>query len=191
MTAKYFGRRQQKQPIAPKQRTIIKMAQGQLGIDDATYRDMLEERFGVRSCTTLNYDQAGEFICELEGKGFVLIPNQRNQHPRTHRRTRPAARNDDRVVCLVRPDELDKINQVARLITWRVENGLQLFLAKRLKIKDGKVRTESDAYLAIEGLKKLFENGMKKAHGPAWWTMQFADPAVMEYIALHKPAEWR
>jgi|GEM_PF-1137991 len=189
-------------PINSKQITIIKMAQGQLNIDDATYRDMLEERYGKRSCTKLTYDQASAFIRELEGKGFTLVPNKKpkkEQLPRPASRkqthgfntVRPVARDNDKVICLARPEEIDKINQVAALITWRVENGLALFLEKRMGIKSGRVKTAAEAYLAIEGLKKLFENQMKAQHGPNWWAMKFINKGITEYIALHKPAEYR
>jgi len=39
----------------------------------------------------------------------------------------------------------------------------------------------------IEGLKKMFENGMKKRYGPDWWGMEWADRKVSEYISYHRP----
>ncbi|MEN6358478.1 MAG: phage protein GemA/Gp16 family protein, partial [Smithella sp.] len=63
-------------PINGKQITVIKMAVRALGIYDGDYRDMLEDRYGVRSCTKLNYLQARAFIAELERKGFVLKPSK-------------------------------------------------------------------------------------------------------------------
>lgn len=183
-------------PINTKQITIIKMAVNQLGIADGDYRNMLDDRYHVQSCTKLTYDQASEYIKELEGKGFTLIPNKKPgtaakpQAPIKPRRPQ-IPRNTGNVIALVSVEEIDKINKVAALIPWREQNGLQLFLMKRMGLKDGKVLTSAHAYLAIEGLKKMFENGMKKQHGPKWWIMQFADEAVMEYIEIHKPQEWR
>ena len=183
-------------PISAGQRSTIKMAQHQLGISDADYRGMLKERYGVTSCTKLSYRQAGHFLQELEKKGFTIIQKpKKQQHPRPLRRrtdhgfntTRPVSRDNDKVVCLVTPDEIDKLNKVAALIQWREENGLARFLERRMGIKKGRVKTSAEAYLAIEGLKKMFENAMKKQHGPSWWIMTFDNPAIMEYIAIHKP----
>lgn len=191
-------------PVSAGQVKTIKMACRALGISRETEHDMLDERYGVRSCTKLTFRQAGHFIQELESKGFTIRPNpnakpKKQQHPRPQRRrtdhgfntTRPVSRNNDKVVCLVTPDEIDKLNKVAALIIWRVEGGLELFLEKRMGIKGGRVKTSAEAYLATEGLKKMFENAMKKAHGPSWWIMTFDNPAIMKYIAIHKPAEWR
>lgn len=190
-------------PIVKKQITIIKMALNHLQIDDDTYRDMLDSRFSVRSCTLLSCDQASEFIKELEGKGFVLIQKTtvRKQATGASRwRPRPASRpaipRTGNVIALATREELEKIVAVADLIAWRVENGLQLFLEKRMGIKGGRVRTSGDAYLAIEGLKKMFENQMKRYHGADWWrtcrakTSEMPD-GVLAYIAEHCPAEYR
>jgi hypothetical protein len=180
------------QPINGKQITIIKMAQGQLNIDDETYRDMLEERYGKRSCTKLTYDQASAFIRELEGKGFAIIANKAKKPlPRVEQPKRPPIPRGGNVVALANQDELDKVNKIAALITWRVENGLALFLEKRMGIKRGKVRTSEEAYLAIEGLKKMFANQMKAQYGESWWTLKFDHEGISEFIRLHKPAEWR
>lgn len=189
----YAYRKFAKLPINGKQKTVIKMAVAQLGIGDDVYRSMLEERFKVRSCTKLTFNQATEFISELEKKGFSIIPGKGKKKP--EKVTKPASRppisrSNGKIVGLATRGELEKVDQVAALIQWREENGLQLFLEKRMGIKGGKIRTSQEAYLAIEGLKKMFENGMKKAHGASWWTLTFANPAVNEYIRLHKPAEW-
>jgi len=177
-------------PANGKQITVIKMAQRQLQIDDDTYRDMLEERFKVRSSTKLTFVQATEFIKELEGKGFTLLPGKNQQVKPAPRSRPPISRKDGKLVGLATRGELEKVVQVAALIEWRSATGLEAFLETRMKIKGGKVRTSADAYLAVEGLKKMFENGMKKAHGAAWWTGEYSEP-IMEYIRIHKPAEWR
>lgn len=40
----------------------------QVGIDDTDYRDDLEANYGVRSCSTLTYQQAEEYIGHLRQK---------------------------------------------------------------------------------------------------------------------------
>jgi hypothetical protein len=163
MKPNYYGRRQKGLPINGKQITIIKMAVNHLGIDDAAYRMALDDSYGVRSCKDLTYDQASDYIKELERKGFTLIPNK------TGKKTKPAAPPRQRiprkgnVIALVTPEEIDKLNAVAALIKWREENGLALFLAKRMGIKGGVIRTGQECYLAIEGLKKMFGNWQKKS----------------------------
>lgn len=195
-------------PITPEQIKAIKMGQRALGIDDEAYRDTLWGRYQVTSCRDLNQEQASDLIEDYISRGFVLIQPaykaktrgaaKAQKHPRptsaaNHgmNTTRPMIPRGSNVVALVKPDEIDKINAVAALVEWRVENGLALFLEKRMGIKGGKVRTSAEAYKAIEGLKKMFENQMKAKHGPAWWTMDFGRRDIHEYIYLHRPAEWR
>jgi hypothetical protein len=181
-------------PINRKQITVIKMAVKQLGISDDDYRDGLEERFGARSCTKLTFNQATLYIKELEDKGYTIIPGKGKPKPvkaaPAPGARPPISRSSGKIVGLATRGELEKVSQVAALIQWRVENGLELFLEQRMKIKGGKIRTSGEAYLAIEGLKKMFQNTMKKAHGAAWWTGTYTD-AVNEYIRIHKPEEWR
>lgn len=181
--------------IAAKQIRIIKMAQRDLGIDDDTYREMLRERFGVSSCTRLSIDQANGLIDELQGMGFALRPKKQGwsevrggSKARTSGAPRPCG---DNVINLAGAEELAKLDAVAALIDWQYEDGLQRFLARRLGLSGGKVRTGRDVYRAIEAVKKLFENGMKKRYGADWWARRHEDPAVMEYIDRHCPEEWR
>jgi hypothetical protein len=180
-------------PINGKQITVIKLAVKALGFSDDDYRDGLEQRYGVRSCTKLTFHQATEYIGELEKKGFTLRPGKdAGKKTAAPRGSRPAISRTpgSKIVGLATQGEREKVDQVAALIQWREENGLQLFLEKRMGIKGGKIRTSQEAYLAIEGLKKMFENGMKKKHGAEWWIGIYG-PAVMEYIRIHKPTEWR
>lgn len=193
--AGFAYRKFEKLPINGKQKTVINLALAFFGIDRETHHDMLEKRFGVRSTTRLNFKQASEYIAEFEKKGFHIDPSKGKKKPEKLAKKTPArppiSRTGGKVIPLATRDELEKVDQLAQLIEWRVENGLQLFLEKRMKIKGGKIRTSQDAYLAIEGLKKMFENGMKAKHGEGWWVMEFLNPAIREYIRIHRPAEWR
>lgn len=180
-------------PISAAQRTVIMLICTQFGISKTERAEMLQERYGKPSTSDLTSDQAGHFIAEFEKKGFVIKPKKGTAKVLPPRGTvrKPIARTGGNVIALVTQDERDKITAVAGLIEWREVNGLALFLEKRMGIREGKVRTGADAYTAIEGLKKMFENGMKAKHGKAWWQMNFASEAVMEYIELHCPEEWR
>jgi len=201
MTAPKFTPRNPAARATPAQVQLIKMGQRALGIDDETYRDTLLVRYGVSSSLDLIQEQVSDLLDDYKARGFEPLCKpftpRKQQHPRPARvgarsATRPpVSRDNDKVAVMVRPEEIDKINKVAALITWRAQNGLPLFLEKRLGIKDGKVKTSLEAYKAIEGLKKLFENEMKARHGAAWWKMQFGNPEIMTYIREHCPREWR
>lgn len=194
-------------PISAAQRTVIMIICSQFNISKAQRADMLQDRYGKSSTNDLSSDQAGHFIKEFEAKGFVIKPKKQglavsdqgsgkskaaphSRFPASSRPPIPRAKGE-KVIALASQEELDKVKALADLISWRAEDGLQLFLQKRMNIKDGKVRTAKDAYLAIEGLKKMFENGMVKQHGKAWWLIKFDNPAIQEYIQLHCPEEWR
>lgn len=58
-------------PSTKKQRQLIGIACGQLGIDKPLKEDMLRERFGVASTTAISYQQADAFLIELRGRGFA------------------------------------------------------------------------------------------------------------------------
>ncbi|BCS55174.1 phage protein GemA/Gp16 family protein [Geobacter sp. SVR] len=174
-------------PITKAQINTIMLICSQFGITKAERGELLEDRYGKSSTADLSSDQAGHFIAEYERKGFV-IKGGKGYRPTARRAPVPRS---GKVVALVNQDELDKITALAGLVLWRADNGLQLFLEKRMGLKEGKVRTSADAYLAIEGLKKMFEGQMKRTHGPGWWRLRFTNAAIMEYIELHCPKEYR
>ena len=187
--------------IRPKQIQIIKMAQRDLGLDDATYRTILHEAYGVDSCLRLTADQADALIDRFQARGFAFKPNRKRTTARKQwtqgqwggGKQRPVGtprKEPGKVVALATAAEIEKINAVASLVEWRFEDGLQRFLESRMGIKGGKVRTAEEAYRAIEGLKKMFENAMKKAYGQDWWSLPFDEP-VEVYIREHAPAEYR
>jgi hypothetical protein len=194
---KKVGRNRPTLPISSAQRTVIMLICTQFGISKSERAGMLQDRYGKSSSSDLTSDQAGHFIAEFEKKGFIIKPKKGLTTALPPRGTvrRPISRTAGNVVALVSQDERDKIASVAGLIEWRVEDGLQLFLEKRMGIKGGKVRTSGEAYLAIEGLKKMFENGMKATHGKDWWrTLRLRSgtaEGILEYIELHCPEEWR
>lgn len=179
----------------PGQVQLCRMGQRFLGIDDETYYSVLMSRYGVEHTRELNQEQVADLLDDYKARGFepTCKPGKigKKRQKQSYPKRLPRGARSEKVVALATRDEIDKVNAVAALIQWRVENGLERFLAARMGIKDGKVRTSQDAYLAIEGLKKLFENHMKKSFGANWWTQRFDDSGIMMYIAEHKPAEWK
>jgi len=193
-------------PITAAQVTAIGMGRNALKISDDDYYTTLWVRYAATSCKDLTQEQASDLIEDYISRGFVLVQSaakakrhQKQKHPVPPRRppehglntSRPVIPREGNVVALAKPEEIDKVNAVAALIPWREENGLELFLEKRMGLKGGRIRTSADAYLAIEGLKKMFENGMKKAYGPDWWTRVYTTPEINEYIRRHCPEEYR
>ena len=177
--------------IAAKQIQIIKMAQRDLGIDDADYRCLLADLFGakVTSSKQLSIEQGNRLIDEFQTKGWKLQPkNPTTRAAGAAKRPRAKGKN---VVHLANAGELAKVAALASLIPWHVEDGFSRFLIKRCQVRSGKVRTSQEAYHAIEALKKYYDNLMKKAHGPSWWTIPFDDPAIERFISNHAPAEDR
>lgn len=171
----------QREPINRKQIQLIHIAKADLGLSEEIYRDMLAG-YGAESSKDLTAAQADALLDDFKAKGFRIV----SRHPRPARRAK-----GKNVVHLASQAEIDKLNAVAFLIRWEYSDGLQRFLERRLSIRGGKVRTAGEAYRAIEALKKMFENGMKKEHGERWWTITFADPNVEDYIRFHAPAELR
>jgi hypothetical protein len=168
-----------------KQRQLIAIGCGNLGIDADTRHEMLAARFGVASSTQLTRQQAAAFLDELKTRGFSIRPRVK---PGRQVSRAAVGRGGGNTVAMVSRMELGKIAAVAALIRWKYENGLTLWMKKRLGID--RIRTAGDAYKVIEGLKKMFENGMKKSHGENWWTQVFDDPGIETYIREHCPADW-
>ncbi len=162
-------------PSTKRQRQLIGIACGQLKIEKSIKADMLLERFGVESTCEISSAQADLFLAELRKKGFRV------------KRRRPAAKPTPRqkgnMVKLASLAQHEKIGALARLIDWRVKDGLSRWLVKRYSIK--RVKTAQEAYLAIEGLKKMFENQMKKNFGDRWMNRNWGDPDIARYIEEH------
>jgi len=168
-------------PSTKKQRQLIGIACSQMGIDKEIKAAMLADRFKQSSTTLISQAQADLFLRELKKKGFATryVPRKR----------RPAgSRVSSKTIVLVNRAERSKIAALSALIPWRNDNGLDRWIEKRMKIK--KVRTAGEAYRVIEGLKKMFENHMKKHHGPDWWVMIFDDPDIETYIRTHCPKDY-
>ena len=163
-----------------RQRQLIGIACGQLGIDKAIKADMLRERFGEESTCDINAAQADAFLSELKGKGFRI---KRSGKGETSGKVSGGPRRQGNMVRMASRAQHEKIAAVARLIDWRVKDGLTRWLFKRYSIH--RVKTSQEAFLAIEGLKKMFEHQMEKEHGKQWMTRVWDDPEVSRYIREH------
>jgi hypothetical protein len=170
-------------PSSGKQRQLLAIARQQLDMDRDDYKALMTERYGVDSSTKLTFDQAGELIDYFITKGFVITGTKRRYMKR-----RSTGKKGSKVVTLVCSAELEKIDAVAGLITWRYKDGMTLWMKKFLKID--KVKTSRDAFRVIEGLKKMFENGMVKAYGVDWWLLEYDDTEINAYIVTHLPARY-
>lgn len=164
----------------PPQIRALQIAQRRLDLEDAVFRGLLQEETGKTSRGELTLGEASRMIDVLVQKyGFDIRRSARP--PRQKTQGRP--RKTEKVITLASSEELDKIAALARLVEWRVKDGFESWLKTRMHIES--VRTADEAYRAIEGLKSMFENQMKKKHGPAWWKMDHGDPGIMFYIAEH------
>lgn len=186
---------QNSEPIRPKQKQLIHILTHQLHMSRDEYELMIAGYRGAASSSQLTATEADQVIDDLLKKGAVITGKPK---PAFSRRSRGAAGNNrgtgrseakDKVVHLVTAGEKEKIKAIAALVQWQLEDGYERWLKARFKLAD--VRTSGEAYRVIEGLKKMLDNQMKKAHGAGWWTIRFDDPEIEKYISLHAPAEFR
>lgn len=126
-----------------KQLQLIHIAKTQLALDDETYRETLEYRYNVSSSKDLTYNQASNFIGFLSEKGFKF-----------KKKVKPLkAKKADNVIELATPRQHKLIEVLKGNIIWKVENGYELYIKKRLKIN--KVITKQDAFKVINALKAV------------------------------------
>lgn len=126
-----------------KQIQLIHIAKQQLALDDETYRETLEYRYNVTSAKDLSYNQASNFIGFLSEKGFKF-----------KKKNKPLkAKKADNIIELATPAQHKLIDVLKNNIVWKVENGYELYIKKRLKIN--KVITKADAFKVINALKGM------------------------------------
>jgi hypothetical protein len=190
-----MSRTDERRMIAPNQIQVIKIWQKQVGLDDDTYRQRLLDEYGVTSCTQMTFAQARHLIHAIVREGHVIPSSGGRKYGSGYKkrpaRSRKAAvpRSAENVVRMASKEELEKINALAGLIEWRAENGLVRWMQKRFGFE--RVRTAEGAWLVIEGLKKMFENKMKKDFGERWWITIHQDTAIEVFILEHCPVRYR
>jgi phage gp16-like protein len=171
---------------------LIKIAQKELGIEDDDYRDMLMKNFRASSCTQLTKAQATKLIERFGELGFETRGGSSSSAKRGSKRRewavvprRSVGREQGKIVQLASIEELRKIEALAALIDWDYKDGLARWMEKRMGVS--RVKTAREAWLVIEGLKKMFANKMKQKFGKDWWDMEFDDPGTMRFIEEHRP----
>lgn len=173
--------------ITKEQIKYIKTVQRRHQPDDDEYRGMLENRFGVTSCTQLTCAQAGRLIDLYIKWGWTSFRNQesefRSQNSGGRIQEAKVPRRSGNMVKMVSPAQKKKIGALADMIEWRVKDGLTRWIAKRFKID--KIKTAQQAWQVIEGLKKMFERQMEKQHGPGWRNLDYDDSSIRRYIGEH------
>lgn len=172
--------------ITKAQIRFIKTMQRKNQSDDEYY-EMLENRFGVSSCTQLTCKQARELIELYNTWGYATAKKKtRKRTPTIPRKKRDGG---NKIIRLISASEKKKIIAISALINWMSSEDIENWMEGHFGIT--RVRTGQDAFLVIEGLKKMFENRMKKKHGPQWWQKSFSDLHVRRYISEHCPEEYR
>lgn len=130
--------------ITTTQRTKIKIAQKELDIDDAAYRQLIGDLFpGKTSCTQLSQPQADALLVEFKAKGWKPKPSKKP----------PGKRRRPGTIALVTPGQRARIAAEAAKISWRFDDGLTRFLRSRFKFDYPK--TSGQAVKVIEALKAM------------------------------------
>jgi len=165
----------------PAQIKLIKTAQRELDLDDCAYRSMMHALIRKTSSKALTTKEASVLISEMKKKGLKI-----KRKPADN--VQPATCNlPENTIRLASKSQWHKIYRMQRMIAWSHENpgtGMQLFFQKRLGMK--RIKTMSEAFKAIEGLKGIFESQMRAAFGDDWATLPHTDPDIIKYIEEHK-----
>ena len=118
----------------------VHAAKSRMGLDDDTYRAILEERYGVRSCKQLSRRQATEL---LTGLGRPLPRPARERQRRAPRLPKGAGR-------LVTPAQRELIAEIAGEIEWAGAGGYEGWLRSNMGID--RVATSEQGVRVIQGL---------------------------------------
>lgn len=167
-----------KKLITNEQIRCIKTVQRRHQADDE-YREMLEKRFKVTSCTQLTCAQGTRLIGLYKKWGWTNFKAKKAQSSKLKGKSVP--RQSGNMTRMVSPAQIKKIGVLADMIEWRVKDGLTRRVAKRFQVD--RIRTAQQAWQVIEGLKKMFERQMEKQHGPGWRDLDYDDAGIRRYVA--------
>ena len=135
--------------LTNKQKAVLHVAKTRLGLDDETYRDMLEAHGGARSAVDLNYAGFLTVMTHFEASGFVRasIP----QHERKIKERSGMATGAQ-----IRKIKAIWLSLAGSYYTrgqeWRA---LRAFLKKRFRVEHENVLTFAAAHKMIEAVKRI------------------------------------
>lgn len=135
-------------PITKPQIKAIHVALHRKGIDDATYRDLLERGWGAKSCLDLTRAQASDLLLRL-GRPLAREPGEQAPRP-ARERPKPAPAG---VTALPTPAQRQLIEDLVEEIGWMDEDGYRRWLFKSMRVRA--VSTREQAAKVIEGLKAM------------------------------------
>ncbi len=144
-------------PISSGQVKAIHVSLKAIGLDDETYRFMLDQKFGVATCKDLNRKQAHELLNHLAPRRPRLTPRQ--QTPR-QQPAKQQARPPDNVFHLATPAQHQLIHDLIREVKWHTPGGYAAWLNKYLGLK--RITSQGDAQKVINGLKGLKRHARPK-----------------------------
>ena len=154
-------------PITAAQVRAVHVALSKRGVDDDTYRHILNERFDAASCKELTRREASELLTLL-GRDLPRPPGTRPRSGVRRPIARPAeppAPAADGVVRLATKKQRDLIDKLAAEVAWETPRGYARWLTASLGL--ARVRTSAEAARAIEGLQGLKRHGHAKPDGAA------------------------
>lgn len=134
-------------PITASQVRSIHVALARRGVDDATYRSLLDSRYGVRSCKGLTRRQASELLALL-GRPLPRPPAEPRERPAAP----PPAPRPEGVSALPTPAQRALIAELAERVEWR-GGGLEAWTLASYGYR--RPRTVEEAGCVIEGLKAM------------------------------------
>lgn len=127
--------------LTPKQFALLHVAKARLGLDDETYRDLLEDEAGVRSARDLDYAGFSAVVRRLDRLGF-------------HARTRGAL--PERPPGMASAAQIDYLRALWRRYTGRAdERGLDAWLRKQTGAADLLALDRRGAHVALVALKAM------------------------------------
>ena len=129
-------------PITSAQVRSIHIALSRQGIDDATYRGILYERYGVETCKALTRRQASELLARL-GRPLKRAPPERSRAPRPDPLPEGATR-------LATREQRGLIAELAAEVEWREPDGYAEWLKANMGLK--RIATAAQAARIINGL---------------------------------------
>ena len=150
-------------PIDKKQIKLIHVALNKLRIEDHVYRQILWDRYKVRSSKELDYWQASDLIDHFKRLGFRIKKKSCSLCRPRPWREKPA----DNITYMVSKEQLKMIEHLRQDINWKYHDGYYRWLRNHMGIE--RIRTSLEASKVIEGLKAILRSqackGRKCASG--------------------------